>query len=248
MMPLLLALLAQAVTPPMVSAAPRIIAPAAALAQPDGLEPLGRNDPPVELIDFLGRRYECAHRGVPRAEQARLRCASLHGEEQGWRTRFANDDGALRWLDQAPLSFRMDRRLVATLISSEPTTPHRLEQTGVDDGGRPYRLTIDAREDAGHATRISVTYAGWPARSFTLRHREFPLLDLNTLQASTIPAPNDRFFVMLSYGHPRRYCGEDGDSRESVRVVFLPTEVRGDAMRRTNCQRLYEPVTDAAAR
>ncbi|HYD13912.1 MAG TPA: hypothetical protein VEC11_13770 [Allosphingosinicella sp.] len=252
-MVLLVALLAQALAPPVVSPGPPLIAPRQVFAQPgaaDG-DAFDFNDPPIEMIDFLGRRYECAHRGIPTAERRRLRCAALPGEERALRARFANDADALRWLDQAPLEFRMEPRVAMTLDHTEPTLPHRIEQSGVDETGRAYRLTIDTMGDGGRLTRIAVAYDGWPERSFALSNRSFPLLDMETLQVRILPVPNDRrFHVRVRYGCPRDYCGEIGetDNRPQVQISFERGRVRGSDGRRDNCQHVYVPIVDAGAR
>ena len=200
--------------------------------------------PPVELIDFLGRRHGCAYRGVPRGELNRLRCAALPNEERRFRNRFAADARALRWLNQDPLAFRMDRRLIVTLDSSEPTIARRTEQSGVDDEGRPYRLLVDRGATGGGSTVIALAYAGWPERRFTLRNGDFPLLDLQTLLVTVAPEADDpRLWVRMRFGHPRGYCGEhDLDDREQVTITFTRNEVTGYVTRRTNCQRVYERI------
>jgi hypothetical protein len=208
-----------------------------------------RDDPPIEMIDFLGRRRQCAYSGVPADEQTRLHCATLPGEERAFRARFANDAAALRWLDQAPLAFRLDHRLVADLDSSEPTTPRRTEQSGVDDEGRPYRLIINTEADGGRSTSIDVAFAGWPIRRFALSNRDFPLIDLQSLLVSVWGDIDPRFGVRLRFGHMRGYCAElDYDDREIVSIAFTRNEGTGYVTRRTNCERVYERIPDATAR
>ena len=69
------------------------------------------------------------------------------------------------------------------------------------------------------------------------------------LEVRVHPVPGDhRFVVQLRYGHRRGWCGEDGDDREQIYVVFHRTEIRSQAMLRTNCERAYRRVTDEAAR
>lgn len=200
--------------------------------------------PPVELIDFLGRRHGCAFRGVPREEQDRLRCAALPDEERAFRNRYGADARALRWLNEDPLAFRMDRRLIATFDSSEPAIAQRAEQSGVDHDGRPYRLIVDLGAERGRSTWIALAYAGWPERRFILGNSEFPLVDLQSLLVTVLPADHDpRLRVRLRFGHARGYCGEhDLDDREEVTISFTRNEVTGYVTRRTNCQRVYERI------
>lgn len=206
---------------------------------------LGFNDPPTEMIDFLGRRMRCAQAGSDRAHRRRLRCAALVGEERVFRGRFAGNTDALRWLDQAPLAFRLERRFVATFDGPVPARPRRTEQSGIDFDGRPYRLTIDTEADGGRSTRIAATYNGWPERIFTLSNRIFPLLDLQSLEVGRYDLPGDRpFSVKLRYGLPRGYCGEVGDDREQVTIGFGRAQADGYATQRTNCQRIYRNIRE----
>jgi hypothetical protein len=222
MPPLLLALFGQAVAPPTA---------------------LGFNDPPPEMIDVLGRRRLCAEAGSDRAERARLRCAALAGEERILRRRFAGDEAALRWLDQAPLAFRLEPRFVTTFDGPEPARPRRTEQSGADAEGRPYRLTVDAGADGGRSTRIVAAYNGWPERSFTLSNRIFPSIDLQSLEVGVQVLAADRSLrVKLRYGRRRGYCGEMGDDREQVNIGFGQTRVSGYATQRTNCQLIYTNI------
>ncbi len=207
-------------------------------------------DPPTEIIDFLGRRSACAQSGVPAEEQARLACSAIDGEEQGWRSRFDGDVRAMRWLDQAPLAFRMSPRFVSTFDGPSPTDARRIEQSGVDEEGRPYWLVVDTGVDGGSATRITARYADWPERSFTLDNRAYPLIDLHSLAVGSSPFPEfPGMTVQFHYGHPRGYCGEIAtDDRPRISVGFEPGRVRGTDMRRTNCQRGYVEIEDVAAR
>jgi hypothetical protein len=228
MLPLLLAVLAQTLATPL---------------PPGEGDTLADNGPPIEMIDFLGRRRLCADADGDAAERERLHCAALAGEERGWRTRFAGDTRALRWLDQAPLEFRMELRLIVTFDGPEPARPRRTEQSGTDGEGRHYRLTIDAEADGGRSTRIAAAYDGWPERSFTLSNRAFPLIDLQSLEVGVQLLADDRSFrVELRYGHRRGYCGELGDDREQVTVGFGQIRVSGYATLRTNCQRVYTDI------
>ena len=142
----------------------------------------------------------------------------------------------------------MDRRLVTVLDSTEPARAQRTEQSGVDHDGRPYRLTIDIAADGGRSTRISAAYAGWPERRFTLRNRDFPLVDLQSLLVTVLPAGNDAILrVRLRFGHERGYCGEhELDDRDESGITYRRDEVTGYVTRRTNCQRVFERIRSSA--
>lgn len=180
----------------------------------------------------------------------RFRCAALTGEERALRTRFAGDAAALRWLDEAPLAFRMRDRFIARFDGPVPTRIRTIEQSGVDRNGRSYRLAIDSRAGGGRSTRITATYGTAPERQFTLSNRVFPLLDLSTLKVGASEIPGlPSLALELNYGHPRRYCPERNYvSRPWVTIIFEPGRVRGRDTRRNNCQHIYVEITDVAAR
>jgi hypothetical protein len=240
---LLFAMQAIAVPPPLNPVPPPLNEPRAAR------DTLGFDDPPTELIDFLGRRWRCADPTPDRAERERLHCAALPNEERSWRTRFAGDAAAMRWLDQAPRAFRMEMRFRTTFDGPTPARTRNVAQSGVDERGRPYRLTIDTQADRGRTTRITVAYHGWAERSFTLRNQAFPLIDLQSLAVGIYTLPfRPSFQVQLRYGYARGYCGETmQDDRPLVRISFERARVRGTDTRRTNCTYNYETITDAAA-
>lgn len=232
---LLVALLAaQAVTPPI---------------RPGGGDTLADNDPPIEMIDFLGRRRLCADAGRDAAERERLHCTALAGEERAWRSRFAGHARALRWLDQAPRDFRLERRFVATFDGPLRAWPRRTEQSGIDVEGRRYRLTIDTEADRGRSTRVVAAYDGWPERSFTLSNRLFPLIDLQSLSVGTSEPPFDRSLeVEVSYGDERTYCGTATDNRQKLVISFQQRRVRARHVLRTNCAYDYVRIEESAAR
>jgi len=203
-------------------------------APPDGDLP-GFDDPPTEMIDFLGRRMLCAQ-GAEETARRRLRCRALDGEERAFRQRFAGDAQAVRWLDQPPLQFHLRRRFVSVFDGPTPVQPRRMEQTGVDSNGRGYRIVIDAEADRGSSTRISASYDGWPERSFPLSNRLFPDVDIQSVTVSTYdPPPRRAILIEFSYGEDRSYCGTQGDNRPDVTVLFERGRVRAQGHPRTNC-------------
>lgn len=232
--PLLLALLAQTAAPPI---------------RPGEADTLADTGPPVEMIDFLGRRRLCADEDRDAGERERLHCAALTGEERAWRTRFSGNARALRWLDQAPRDFRLERRFVVTFDGPLPARPRRTEQSGVNIEGRRYRLTIDTEADGGRSTRIVAAYDGWPERSFTLSNRLFPLIDLQSLSVGTSEPPSARgLSVQLSYGDERSYCDTVTDNRQKVIVSFQQNRVSALHVLRTNCAYDSERIEEGAAR
>jgi hypothetical protein len=249
----LFAMVAQAMTPPVVSPEPPIVRPNTAIPPPsrddgDALNDLGRNDPPLQLIDFLGRRQLCWD-GARSDERSLLRCASIPAEELGWRAMFAGDESAIHWLDETPDQFRMGQRFYSTFDGPSPTRARTVEQSGVDDRGRAYRLVIDRMANGGRSTRITASYAGWPARSFTLSNRAFPLIDLQSLEVGTSAFRELAYInVRLRYSYERSYCGDSFDDRRpTVDVTFERGRVSAQDTQRVNCDLVYLNVADAAA-
>lgn len=69
---------------------------------------LQTEDPPIEMIDFLGRRRVCAEQREEGGETSPwLHCANLPDEEREWRARSAGNAIALAWLDQDPRRFHL---------------------------------------------------------------------------------------------------------------------------------------------
>ena len=251
-MSLLLALLVQAVAPPVLSPAPPLIDPrTVTLPSRDGsgdaLEEIGRNDPAHELIDFLGRRRICAEGAEPE-ERPLLRCSALADEERAWRARYAGDEDTLRWLDQAPHLFRIEPRLWVTFDGPVTVQANIVEQNGTDERGRRYRLSIDRDADGGRSTRITASYGRWPARSFTLSNNAFPLIDLQSLEVGSSSFPSDPYLnVRLSYSYSRRYCDPfNHRQRPEVNVTFKSNRVHASNTQYLNCDRIEAPVADAA--
>jgi hypothetical protein len=263
-MALLLALLAQALAPPAVSPEPPLVDPGT-IALPRREEPrdalndrnlflLGRPVPPTEIIDFLGRRRRCAGLGdLPgyRGERSRWRCAALPGEERALRASHAGDRVVLRWLDQNPFEFELPRMRLDRTRRPVDIWPEKIEQSGTNPvTGLPYRILIETRVARGRLTRITASFDGLPARSFTLDNRAFPMLDVQTLTTMLLSPPRDNAHMLLlfmTYGHPRGYCSDD-DDRPSVQISFDRTGAYGATSPRDNCIYDQVPVADAAAR
>jgi hypothetical protein len=231
---------------------------AAQTATPAADDPRFWDDPPTEMIDFLGRRRLCAQLPEPadreagdRREAERLQCAALPAEERGWRARYAGNAEVLRWIDRDPLGFHLNSILISVWHGPPGALPMRIEQTGVDARSRePYHLVIDAGADGGRFTRITASYADHQPRSFTLENSRLPWLDLQSLQVmlGTPPTPG-RLYVRMRYGYPRGYCQiNEEDDRPLVQIVFDNNEIRASRSEQPNCQPVTTDLTDAAAR
>jgi hypothetical protein len=229
---------------------------AAQAAAPPLDNPHFRNDPPVEMVDFLGRRRLCAELGEPadrdagdRQEAERLQCAALPAEEHDWRARYAGDADVLRWLDRDPLGFHLNEVLVSVWHGPPGALPMWIEQRGVDArSGQPYHIIVDAGANGGRSTRITASYASHAERSFTVDNARVPRLDLQSLQLMLgTHAGRDEFHVIIRYGYFRGYCqiGEE-DDRPLLQLVFLADGVSGYRTDRTNCESTGSDLPDAA--
>lgn len=216
------------------------------------------DNPPTEMVDFLGRRRLCGELPEPehrdagyRQEAQRLRCASLPEEERGWRARYAGNAAVLRWLDLEPERFRLNNVVISAWDGPPAARPRRIEQSGVDARtGEPYRLVIVTDGNHGR-TRITASFAGIPQRSFTLDDHQIPLLDLQSLRVAlgTPPVRRPRLYLMLRYGEARGYCFlEDEDDRPELQIVFDGDGVRGYRTEGSNCETATTQLPDAAAR
>lgn len=208
---------------------------------------LGYDNPPAEMVDFLGRRRLCAERAVDLPEEEWLRCADLAGEELGWRARAGADADVLRWLDQSPREFELAGRESVSLTGANSMRPQRVEHSGTDAQGRPYRLNILTGSDEGRSTRIVTSYDGGPTRSFTIDGRRFPLIDLQSVQVSVRTIRSAQSLeVELSYGHDRPYCRTQGDNRARVLIFFERDRIWAQDVRRTNCEYYFQRIENAA--
>jgi hypothetical protein len=227
-------------------------------AAPPADDPRLWEDPPTEMVDFLGRRLLCAQLGEPAARDAgalqeaeRLQCAALPVEERAWRARYAGRPNVLRWIDRDPLDFHLNEILVSVWHGPPGALPMRIEQRGADARtGQPYHLVVDAGVDGGRSTRITASYATHAERSFTVDNARVPRLDLQSLQLMLgTHAGRDEFHVVMRYGYFRGYCqiGAE-DDRPMLQLVFLADRVSGYRTDRTNCESIGSALPDAAAR
>ena len=228
---------------------------AAQAAAPPADDPRLWEDPPTEMVDFLGRRRLCAELPEPehrdadyRGEAERLQCAALPAEEHGWRARYAGNAEVLRWIDRDPRGFHLNSVLVNAWHGPPGALPRWIEQRGVDARtGQPYHLVVDAGVDGGRSTRITASYATHPARSFTVDNARLPRLDLQSIQLMLgTHAGRDEFHVIMRYGYFRGYCElGDEDDRPRLQLVFLADGVSGYRTDRTNCVSVGSNLPDA---
>lgn len=217
------------------------------------------DNPPIEMIDFLGRGRLCAQLAEPAHRDAgertaadRWRCAALPGEEQGWRARYADNALVRAWLDLDPIRFRLNDIVVNAWHGPPSAETRRVEQTGVDARtGQGYRLIIDSEADGGRRIRVTASFAGLAPRSFTFDAATVPWLDLQSLQVAlgARPARGDMLYVTLRYGELLGYCQlDEDDDRPEVSIVFERERVHGERSERTNCQDSRVDLPDTAAR
>jgi hypothetical protein len=227
-------------------------------ATPPGKDQRTWDNPPTEMVDFLGRRRLCAELGEPenrnaadRAAAARWRCAALPAEERTWRARYADNAQVRAWLDLDPIRFRLNNVEISGYDGPPPARPRRIEQAGVDARtGQPYRLVIETGPD-NRRTRITASFANVPMRSFTLDDRQVPFLDLQSLQVmlGTPPVRRPRLALTLRYGEMRGYCTlEERDDRPEIQIVFDGDGVRGYRTDGINCQTGTTDLPDAGYR
>src|SRR5262245_39291903 len=115
-------------------------------------DPRSWNNPPIELVDFLGRRRLCAELGAPegrgageRQEAERLHCAALPAEERIWRAHYAGNAPVLRWIDLDPRGFHLNGIIVRMWDGPPTARPQHIVQRGRDQRGRRFRLVINSR-------------------------------------------------------------------------------------------------------
>jgi hypothetical protein len=222
------------------------------------LQPDGETDPPEEMIDFLGRRKECARLAPEPGEvlptPARgswrewLRCEALPAEEQTLRRRYASDRLALAFLDAAPGEFRLGTITVNTYDGPPAGEVENAEQRGHDASGRiAWRMGLDGQAADGRATAVTVSWGRHPPRTVYLDSRMFPLLDLSSARAAVGERPDDALTIVLRYGPGRGWCGDlDGDDRSRLWLSFRPRGLQVSRQERTNCNPNYEEL-DARA-
>ena len=228
-----------------------LLAVAAALHPTD--PSLSWPEPPEPLIDFLGRRGLCLN--IPeeaertdndREEWSRLSCATLHQEETNWRTRYASDRDVLRWLDQDPQDFRYPAVIAHSYHGPPVAEARQVAISGVaSQSDTPFHLVANSAQGGRH-TMFTASFAGLPARTFTIDNAQLPWLDLQTITVAMGPdRPNEELLIGLRYGFQRGYCGDlDLDDRPRIEIRFTRADVSASYQDRTNCRTDYQDLAD----
>ena len=212
-------------------------------------------EPPEDMVDFLGRRRLCldvpeASRRSPgdRREWARLSCATLPQEEAGWRSRYASDDNARRWLDLDPQEFHMPTILVSGYDGPPGANIRQIVLEGrAFDTGLPLRLSVDRDARDGRYTIFTVTFADVTPRSFAVDNERFPYIDLQSVRVAFGRArPNEQVIVELKFGYPRGYCSvNEEDDRPTLTIRFDRSETEASYQDRVNCRTDHEDLPNA---
>lgn len=209
-------------------------------------------EPPAEMIDFLGRRQQCAGLGEIAAsdrsdrETARLswlRCGELGAEESGFKRRFSTDPSALMWLDQSPSDFKLDR--VTFDVSHVPLpTLTRVLQEGVDVGGTvQWHAAVDRTVSAGSSTAIVISWNNYGSLTLVIPNTELPQLDLAGLQIRAEASPyRDLFVLRIPYGFESGWCGDFilDDDRPHLSITVDEGELTAYRTKMTNCDHEVE--------
>ena len=214
--------------------------------------------PPAGIIDFLGRRKECADWAPEPGEVLPeppagsrlewLRCATLPAEEQELRRRYAGDTGAMTFLDQAPGDFRSNTIIVTTNDGPPLARVEHAEQRGLDASGRiPWQIVLDRQAAGGGDTEVTVSWGSYPARTIYLDNQLFPELDITSALVAIMERPYEALNIELRYGFVRGWCGYvEGDDRSRVAMIFRPASVEVSRHDRTNCNAGYEQVAPSS--
>ena len=228
--------------------------PASATSGVGAVQPDIETGPPEDMIDFLGRRKECADL-APEAGEALpapppgswrewLRCETLSAEEQALRRRYGSDTRAIAFLNKAPSDFRSEAITVHTYDGPPPARVEHAEQRGVDADGRiPWRMVLDREAAEGRATAVTVSWGSYPGRTIYLDNQMFPWLDLSSAWVAIRGRPEEALNIEMRYGAVRGWCGDvDRDDRSRVSVSFTPEGVQVSRQDRTNCNSNYEEL------
>ena len=220
--------------------------------------PPAEADPPRPMIDFLGRRKNCADYAPdpdepeppphPDSWLAWLRCGDLAAEEAELRRRYRADAAAIAHLDQPPEKFRLSEIVVRSYDGPPAARVEQAQQSGTDAEGRTrWRVILDGT--AGSATAVTASWEGMPTRTVHLDHGLFPNLDLGTLQvAFKSRPPHARLSLDLRYDYPRGWCGHvDLDDRPYASIAFAPDHIIVSRQDMTDCSGNYGDVDTAAA-
>jgi len=209
-------------------------------------------EPPVELIDFLGRRQQCAALGDIQPsdrsdrETARLswlRCDELVDEENGFKRRYSDEPSALGWLDQSPSDFMLDR---VTFNLSHVPLPiiNRVLQEGVDVGGTvQWHASVDRTVLAGSSTAIVISWNNYGSLTLVIPNTELPQLDLASLEIrAEAPPYRDLFVLQIPYGFESGWCGDfmNDDDRPHLSIKVVEGELKAYRTKMTNCDHEVE--------
>jgi hypothetical protein len=209
--------------------------------------------PPEAMIDFLGRRRECAELAaapgepvtVPEDRLEWLRCDALAAEEIALRRQFAADASALVYLDQAPEDFELESTQIHSYHGPPRANVSRIELSGTDQTGRVrWQLAADSQADGGRATSISVSWGTHRARTIRLDNGRVPRLDVASVWVAVGSGPgSDELNLEMRFDFPRDWCGDiDRDDRPRLSIIFTAEAARAFRQDRTNCGGSYQEL------
>lgn len=237
---------------------PLLDAPAAFAFDSHATPPEIAVEPPDDMIDFLGRRRECAEFAPEPGETLRpppvgsrrewWRCEALPDEERALRRRYSGNATATAFLNQAPSEFRLDRIVTYIHDGSRPGKVEHAEQRGFDASGRiPWEMVLDLQASQGRATSVAVSWSAQPSRTIYLDNRMFPGLDLSSAWVAVREAPRESIDIEMRYGSGRGWCGDvDRDDRPRVSIHLGPEGVEVFRQERTNCNTNFDRLEPGA--
>lgn len=216
-------------------------------------------DPPRDMIDFLGRRQECAD-GAPELGEALpaprpgsreewLRCETLPAEELALRRRYQGNSRARAFMDQSPSDFRLETIVTHSYDGPPPARVKRVEQSGLDSSGRmAWRMVLEREAAGGRATAISVSWGQGRSRTIYLDDRTFPWLDIRSAWVALRERPYEALIIEARYGPVRGWCGDvESDDRARVSVYFhAQGQVKVSRQDATNCAGSYDELEPGA--
>jgi hypothetical protein len=216
--------------------------------------------PPEIMIDFLGRRRECAGlaaspdepatRPAPGSWREWLRCDRIPAEEAALRRQFAADAAALAFLNQPPEDFEPEFVQVHSYHGPPRGNVTHIELSGTDHSGRVRRrLVADNQADDGRATSISVSWGTHRARTILIDNRRVPWLDVGSVWVALGIEPNrDQLNLEMRFDFARGWCGDvDRDDRPRLSITFTDVGARAFRQNKTNCMGGYEELQADAA-
>lgn len=211
--------------------------------------------PPEAMIDFLGRRRECAGLAplpgepivppAPGSWREWLQCDRIPAEESALRGQFSADPSALAYLDQPPEHFELDSFLIHAYHGPPRGIVAQIELAGTDHSERlRWRLAADSEAAGGRATSITVSWGTHRTRTIRLDNRRVPRLDVGSVWVALGPEPaRDELYLEMRYDFPRGWCGDiDRDDRPRLTITFRPDGARVLRQDKTNCGGGYEEM------